>query len=558
MRCASRRAVRYAFYRADPLSDRHLDPLVIDVAYELLEPGPRGRLVEVVDVNAGGMATERLDLDAPDVLIGAGVAPSEQDPAFHAQMLYAVSMRMLEMCEAALGRPLVWAGGRPLRLVPQAFRMANCFIVLDQMAVFFGSFEPLEGSQTTLPGQLVHTCLSADAVAHEVSHAVIETVHSWTRSPVNTPGDDGLAIIESVADLVALFVRMSEPEVLATALRKGSATPRDLSSMFAIAPQFGLALGGGAGLRSFPRQPDRELLHADEDHLRSEVLSSIIATGFLAGYDQATRGVLALSDYQESSAWVHPDLVRRLSDAAARLAAEMLGSVVGCLDLLPPTKLRFVDAVRAIVTIDRERFGAAHAAVRAAMLDEALKWGALDGLCALDEDSVAHQAIDPAVADALAPVPFAAEALHLTIRATEMRRRWTTETRRDRIPDLTAERQRLADDQADMGRDAQPALERWAGESASALRQAAKRYRLLSINGSLRPDATGSVRGRVAVQFGAGRRSSRPTGGFTAWCDSSGRVIYCVSATPRVPAPTATTRTTIPAEYQDLLTYMDP
>jgi hypothetical protein len=475
-----------------------------------------------------------LDLDSRDVLIGAGLAPSEQDPAFHAQMLYAVSMRMLEMCEKALGRVLVWTDGRTLRLVPRAFEGANCFIELDKFTVQFGSFVATEPTDSILRGQLVHTCLSADAIAHEASHAVIETVHSWAQTSWLSPveADDGAAIVESFADLIAMFVRLSEPEVVATSLHAGRVNPTDLSKLFAFAPQFGVALGSPA-LRSFPRQTDRKFFESEtEPHRRSEILSSIVVAGYLAGYDRATRGLVALASPAQSSGWLHPDLVHRLSTAAAILASEMLMTVVGCLDLLPPTRLRFMDSLRALITVDRDRFGASHAAVRAAMLNEALRWGALDGLTSLDEESIAYETIDPALSETLTAVPFAAEALHLTIRSTELRRRWMTETRRELVPELVKERERFAADKADLERRAAAPIRQWARVAAPALGESLGTYHLISINGSLRPDAAGSVRGRVAVQVGGGA-SSRPKGdGFTVWCDSSGRVIYKVAATP--------------------------
>lgn len=534
VRETTRRPLRV--YRSDPMADRYLEPFILAVSYELLEPGPKGRLIEVVDLD--GSVAVPLDLDASDVLIGSGVAPSEQDPAFHAQMLYAVTMRMLEMCERALGRVLVWSDGRTLRLVPRAFDGANCFIELDRLTVQFGSFVANEPNDAILPGQLVHTCLSADAVAHEASHAVIETVHGWAQmgSASSTDEDDGYAIVESVADLIALLVRLSEPEVIATSLRSGRVTPNDLSSLFALAPQFGVALRGSA-LRSFPREPDRKLFASEtEPHARSEILSSIVVAGYLAGYKRAASGLLALAGQAQSSEWVHPDLVHRLSRSAAALSMEMLMTVVGCLDLLPPTRLRFVDAVRALITVDRERFGTAHAAVRAAMLNEALRWGALDGLTSLDEESVAYESVAPSDSEQLTPVPFAAEALYLTIRATELRRRWMTETRRQFIPDLVTERQKLAADKDELERKARASIPKWARAVAPAIGESHRSYHLISIEGSLRPDAPGSVRGRVAVQIGGGTRA-RPSGdGFTVWCDSGGRVIYKSAATPK-PVP---------------------
>src|SRR4051794_37541040 len=60
---------------------------------EALFPGPVGEYVEVVDVDAAsGCFYEPIDLNSPHVLAQDGIPPSEGDPKFHQQMVYAVSM----------------------------------------------------------------------------------------------------------------------------------------------------------------------------------------------------------------------------------------------------------------------------------------------------------------------------------------------------------------------------------------------------------------------------------------------------------------------------------
>ena len=46
-----------------------------------------------------------VDLDDPDVLMQRGLDPSDSDPRFHQQMVYAVVMKVIENFERALGRP---------------------------------------------------------------------------------------------------------------------------------------------------------------------------------------------------------------------------------------------------------------------------------------------------------------------------------------------------------------------------------------------------------------------------------------------------------------------
>ena len=65
---------------------------------------PRGRRRR-----CGGQArTTPVDLDDPRLLAQDGWAPSEGNPQFHQQMVYAVAMKTIEHFERALGRPVLW------------------------------------------------------------------------------------------------------------------------------------------------------------------------------------------------------------------------------------------------------------------------------------------------------------------------------------------------------------------------------------------------------------------------------------------------------------------
>ena len=61
VRETTRRPLRV--YRWDPMADRYLEPFILEVSYEILEPGPKGRLVEVVNLDSNGIAST-LDLDS--------------------------------------------------------------------------------------------------------------------------------------------------------------------------------------------------------------------------------------------------------------------------------------------------------------------------------------------------------------------------------------------------------------------------------------------------------------------------------------------------------------
>src|SRR5580704_13147156 len=84
----------------------------------------RGRRLEVIDVDTSGPEPTWLcavDLDNTYVAMQHGLEPSEADPQFHQQMVYAVAMCTLEHFDRALGRRVQFPGRGRLRLLPHAF-----------------------------------------------------------------------------------------------------------------------------------------------------------------------------------------------------------------------------------------------------------------------------------------------------------------------------------------------------------------------------------------------------------------------------------------------------
>ncbi len=75
-----------------------------------LEKGPVGDYLEVVDVDpASERVYDPVDLEDPHLLATDGLAPSEGNPQFHQQMVYAVAMATIGHFERALGRQLFWS-----------------------------------------------------------------------------------------------------------------------------------------------------------------------------------------------------------------------------------------------------------------------------------------------------------------------------------------------------------------------------------------------------------------------------------------------------------------
>jgi hypothetical protein len=97
-------------YAIDPSEGKYSGNLVtVHVPWEPLLPGPTGRKVAVIDYDAANKCYyPPVQLDDPMLLASEGLDPSESDPRFHQQMVYAIACRTIHMFEVALGREIHW------------------------------------------------------------------------------------------------------------------------------------------------------------------------------------------------------------------------------------------------------------------------------------------------------------------------------------------------------------------------------------------------------------------------------------------------------------------
>lgn len=335
---------------------------IVEVVNEpRLEPGPVGRLIEVVDYDAArDCYYAPVDLNAPEVLIQRGLDPSDSDPRFHQQMVYAVTMRVIENFERALGRPFRFRGGEKLTVLPHAFEGENAFYDPDTRSLHFGYFTAdCTDPGPNLPGQTVYTCLSHDIVAHETTHAVVDRLRSGFTDPTNR---DVLAFHEGLADIVAIFQHFSFPEVLLHEIR---ATRNDLSRpgrLLELARQFGYGTGTGRALRTAAGmdggQPDPRLYdEVVEAHERGSILVAAVFDAFFRIYRNrvadlvraATGGSGILPDGE-----LQADLLRLATREASTAAQDVLTMCLRAFEYLPPVDVTFGDYLRAVVTADLE------------------------------------------------------------------------------------------------------------------------------------------------------------------------------------------------------------
>jgi hypothetical protein len=345
-----------------------------------LERGPIGEYLEVIDYDpASKCFYEPVDLDNSYVLAQDGLLPSESNPQFHQQMVYAVAMTTIQNFEKALGRKALWSSYRDgtekhflqrLRIYPHALRQANAYYSPVKKALLFGYFPASSSApEDHIPNGIVFTCLSHDIVAHETTHALLDGMH---RRFIDNSHRDTLAFHEAFADIVALFQHFSFPEVLRQQIAKTRGDLASQSLLGQLAQQFGKAIGQYGALRDAigefdkkenkwkPRQPDpNDYQTVTEPHARGAILVAAVFEAFLSIYRRRIADLLRIASNGTGilkRGELHPDLVDRLSEEAAKSAQHVLNMCIRALDYCPPVDITFGDYLRAIITADTDLF----------------------------------------------------------------------------------------------------------------------------------------------------------------------------------------------------------
>lgn len=269
--------------------------ITLQVENEPLRPGPTGSRLEVVDYDGANKVFYRtVDLEAPEVLVQGGLDPSESDPRFHQQMVYAVSARLLEHVDQAIGRRFTFRKRLPLRLVPHAFYGANAFFAPALRSVLFGYFTAdRDDPGPNLPGQTIFTCLSHDIIAHEVTHAVVHRLRELFMEPSNR---DVAAFHEGFADIVAIFHHFTFPGILEQIVGQTRGDLRARNPLSDLAAQFGYATGSGRALRTAIDTPNpRAYATLDEPHDRGSLLVVAVFDGFFTVYQRRIADLVRIA-----------------------------------------------------------------------------------------------------------------------------------------------------------------------------------------------------------------------------------------------------------------------
>jgi hypothetical protein len=384
-------------YAFDPSRGKLLgNEMQLNVRYRPLKPGPvdasgANDRIAVIDYDESRKKYYRpVDLEDPAILISNGLSPSETDPRFHQQMVYAVASDTIEQFELALGRRIHWRraeralnapkGWLPedilcLNLYPHAMHQANAFYSPDAHGILFGYFSASGNAVgLSVPGQTIFNCLSHDVIVHEMTHAILDGMRGCFMEQTNP---DVAAFHEAFADLAALFRHFSHREVLLDAIERTGGrlyTPAlkgdplaDLASqsgldsgndtpnpLIELAGQFGEATGSRFGLRSAIGTPKsmQDLEKPMDCHERGSILVAAVFDAFFKVY--LGRAARMFRIFRSAGGSERDDLTSPLADAlcdeATKTADEFFRICARSIDYLPPVDVTFGDFLRAVMT----------------------------------------------------------------------------------------------------------------------------------------------------------------------------------------------------------------
>jgi hypothetical protein len=127
------------------------------------------------------------------------------------------------------------------------------------------------------------------------------------------------------------------------------------------------------------REPDPDALAAEtEPHARGAMLVAAVFDAFLAIYRHRTSDLLRIATGGTGvlpEGDLHPDLVNRLANDAAKTAHHLLLMCIRAIDYCPPVDVTFGDYLRALITADFDLVPDDDRKYRVAFIEAFRKWG---------------------------------------------------------------------------------------------------------------------------------------------------------------------------------------
>jgi hypothetical protein len=137
--------------------------------------------------------------------------------------------------------PNKWAGTFNLQIYPRAGNDLNAYYNRKSLSFFSFTHEKIGGT--------IHTCDSAEIIAHELGHAILDTYRpeTWNAALIEVH-----AFHEAFADFIAITHSMLYDEIITKALLESNNDLKNPNVISKIAEQFGLAIyrlsGRGNGM----------------------------------------------------------------------------------------------------------------------------------------------------------------------------------------------------------------------------------------------------------------------------------------------------------------------
>lgn len=393
-------------YSLDPGFSTRLDTMGVNeityrIRWEDVKQGPCGDYFEVIDYDpASDCFYDPVDLNAIELMRTNGLSPSEGNPKFHQQFVYTIAMQTLEHFETSLGRKIIWTPRLikskdkddkviyqnqyvdRIRIYPHAFREPNAFYVPEKKAVLFGYFEAASQARgESMPGGVIFACLSPDIVAHEMTHAILDSIHPRFLENTNP---DVAAFHEGFADIVALLLRFTNTPLVEHQIASTRGDLGQFSFLGELATQFGNALeshrGALRGAIGAVKDGKWQKLVPDpkdyrtkfEPHARGAILVATVFDAFTRLYNSNTEDLIRIATNGTGvlqPGAIHPDLVKRLANAACNIAGHLLHICIRALDYCPPNDINFGDFLRAMITADLDSSPRDEAGYRIALIE---------------------------------------------------------------------------------------------------------------------------------------------------------------------------------------------
>lgn len=398
-----RQARRLRIFALDPSLRRSSgQETIVEVPYEPLGPDFQGsRLQMSLHPGPFGVHGGRpLNLDDPLLLMRQGNAPAAGDPQFLQQMTYAVCSWTLRRFAHALGREPEYSFAGPLRIEPYAFEQANACYDRERRALSFGWFACGADACGSRRGTLTFTAAAQDIIIHEMTHALLDGLRPNLLVPTNR---DVLAFHEGFADLVAIFARFSQRELVQHCIAESRGDIND-EALIAIGRQFGRDLQRKGPLRTSildpvdyqSEQPAPINYHNTlAPHDRGSLLVSAVFEAFRTVYLRRTRHWRSVCSSVPTLA-EHPVLIAALAETATKLAGHFLNIIIRAVDYLPPVDIDLGDVLRAMITADADLVPSDDWHYREALVYAFRRYGIeVDSVLDLSESSLRWQGPDP-------------------------------------------------------------------------------------------------------------------------------------------------------------------